>query len=193
LTDRDTVDGTDARILAALLQHPRATVMGLAGELRLARSTVQTRLARLEELGALSMENVHSIPTLAGYGVTAFMTIAVHQRDLESLRQALANIPEVIEAYGTTGDGDVMCRVVARSAEESSELSSAHGAKQRLTGPHELITEGIRVDHEDEEGAADPLSRAHAGCTGQSSSPRTARSERLSTEPESPIPGMPAM
>jgi len=124
LTDRDTVDGTDARILAALLQHPRATVMGLAGELRLARSTVQTRLARLEELGALSMENVHSIPTLAGYGVTAFMTIAVHQRDLESLRQALANIPEVIEAYGTTGDGDVMCRVVARSAEDLGRVNA---------------------------------------------------------------------
>lgn len=124
MTDRDSLDGTDARILAALLQHPRATVMGLANELGLARSTVQIRMARLDELGVLSMENVHSIPALAGYGVTAFMTIAVHQRDLDSLRQALANIPEVIEAYGTTGEGDVMCRVVARSAEDLGRVNA---------------------------------------------------------------------
>jgi hypothetical protein len=63
----------------------------------------------------------------------------------------------------------------------------------RLSGRYAQTAEGNRVDHEDEEGAADPLWRAHAGCTGQSSSPRTARSERLSTEPESPMPGMPAM
>ena len=116
----NTLDHNDARILAALLKHPRATVMGLAHELRLARSTVQIRLARLDELGVLSMENVHTIPGLAGYGVTAFMTIEVHQRDLDSLRQGLATIPEVIEAYGTTGDGDVMCRVVAAAPRTSA-------------------------------------------------------------------------
>lgn len=120
----NTLDHNDARILAALLKHPRATVMGLAHELRLARSTVQIRLARLDELGVLSMENVHTIPGLAGYGVTAFMTIEVHQRDLDSLRQGLATIPEVIEAYGTTGDGDVMCRVVARSAEDLGRVNA---------------------------------------------------------------------
>ncbi|CAN5410159.1 Lrp/AsnC ligand binding domain-containing protein [soil metagenome] len=124
MTDRESLDGTDARILAALLRHPRATVMGLAGELSLARSTVQIRLARLEELGVLSMENVHAIPALAGYGVTAFMTIAVHQRDLGTLRDSLAAIPEVIEAYGTTGDGDVLCRVVARSAEDLGRVNA---------------------------------------------------------------------
>jgi DNA-binding Lrp family transcriptional regulator len=32
--------------------------------------------------------------------------------------------PEVIEAYGTTGDGDVMCRVVARSAEDLGRVNA---------------------------------------------------------------------
>lgn len=117
------LDYNDARILAAVLKHPRATVLGLANALHLARSTVQIRLARLDELGVLSIENVNAIPALAGYGVTAFMTVEVHQRDLDSLHQALADIPEVIEAYGTTGDGDVLCRVVARSAEDLGRVN----------------------------------------------------------------------
>src|SRR4051794_22558313 len=48
------VDATDARLLLALGEDPRASVMALSHRLGLARNTVQTRLARLETNGVLA-------------------------------------------------------------------------------------------------------------------------------------------
>src|SRR4051794_41920368 len=50
----DPVDATDARLLLALADDPRASVMALSQRLRLARNTVQTRLTRLESNGVLA-------------------------------------------------------------------------------------------------------------------------------------------
>ena len=47
------VDATDARLLLALGEDPRASVMALSQRLGLARNTVQSRLARLESNGVL--------------------------------------------------------------------------------------------------------------------------------------------
>jgi DNA-binding Lrp family transcriptional regulator len=126
VTERNkaSVDATDARILEALLQHPRSSAVSLADQLGLARSTVQIRLTKLENIGLLSLDGALAVPALAGYGVTGFMTIEVRQQDLSALKQALARIPEVIEAYGTTGAGDVLCRVVAKSAEDLGRVNS---------------------------------------------------------------------
>src|SRR3712207_6876560 len=49
-----SVDATDARLLLALGEDPRASVMALSQRLGLARNTVQARLARLESNGALA-------------------------------------------------------------------------------------------------------------------------------------------
>lgn len=118
------LDGTDAAILSALLEHPRTSVLGLAENLGYARSTVQIRLARLERLGLLSLEGAGPVAGLAGYSVLAFMTVEVRQRDVEALRLALAEIPEVIEAYGITGVGDILCRVVARDNEDLGRVNA---------------------------------------------------------------------
>ncbi|HWN28067.1 MAG TPA: winged helix-turn-helix transcriptional regulator, partial [Actinomycetospora sp.] len=47
------VDAIDARLLEALGEEPRATVVALAERLGLARNTVQARLTRLESRGVL--------------------------------------------------------------------------------------------------------------------------------------------
>ncbi|MFC9017532.1 Lrp/AsnC family transcriptional regulator, partial [Streptomyces albidoflavus] len=47
------VDATDARILLALDEEPRATAVALTERLGLSRNTVQARWSRLERDGAL--------------------------------------------------------------------------------------------------------------------------------------------
>ena len=54
LSDVPALDATDARLLQALGEDPRATVIALSQRLGLARNTVQARLARLESSGALA-------------------------------------------------------------------------------------------------------------------------------------------
>ncbi len=48
-----TVDSIDAKILSALTEEPRATVIALADKTGLSRNTVQARLGKLEKQGVL--------------------------------------------------------------------------------------------------------------------------------------------
>jgi DNA-binding Lrp family transcriptional regulator len=51
-----------------------------------------------------------------GYAVTAFVTLEIRQgRGHQTVAGHLAGIPEVLEAHTITGEGDLLCRIVARS------------------------------------------------------------------------------
>ena len=108
------LDATDSEILLALDDDPRAPVIELAARLGLARKTVQARLGRLEERGLLRPHSQRVPPAQLGYEIDALVTVQVAQAQLEAAVEGLRGIPEVLEAQATTGDGDIICRVVAR-------------------------------------------------------------------------------
>ncbi|SDP16564.1 transcriptional regulator, AsnC family [Klenkia soli] len=109
-----TLDATDARILLALDDDPQASTMALATRLGLARNTVHARLRRLEDDGPLREHSRRVDATALGRHLLAFMTLSLSQREgsAETAR-ALAAIPEVVEVLATTGDADLLARVVA--------------------------------------------------------------------------------
>ncbi|MEI4271516.1 Lrp/AsnC family transcriptional regulator [Klenkia sp. LSe6-5] len=109
-----TLDATDARILLALDDDPQASTMALATRLGLARNTVHARLRRLEDDGPLREPSRRVDITALGRTLLAFMTLSVSQRDAQAeTAAALAAIPEVVEVLATTGDADLLARVVA--------------------------------------------------------------------------------
>jgi DNA-binding Lrp family transcriptional regulator len=112
------LDPTDSAILLALDADPRAPVVELAARLGLARKTVQARLTRLEERPVLRPHSDRVPPTELGYDVAALVTIQVAQAQLEAAVDGLRAIPEVLEAQATTGDGDIICRVVAHDSRD---------------------------------------------------------------------------
>ena len=112
------MDRTDARLLLALAEDPRATVLSLAEQAGLSRNTVQARLARFEEQGTLTTFEQRIAPAALGYPLTAFITVTVTQRLLDKVAEALADIPEVLEVFGLSGPTDLLVRVVARSADD---------------------------------------------------------------------------
>jgi DNA-binding Lrp family transcriptional regulator len=112
------VDATDARLLLALSEDPRATVMALSQRLGLARNTVQARLARLEGSGALAPFEARVRPEALGYRLGAYVTVQVVQRSLAEVSDALAHIPEVLEVTGLSGVADLLVEVVARDADD---------------------------------------------------------------------------
>ena len=65
------LDATDARLLLALAEDPRASVMALSQRLGLARNTVQARMTRLEEGAALASFDRRVQPEALGYRLTA--------------------------------------------------------------------------------------------------------------------------
>ena len=112
------VDATDARLLLALAEDPRASVMALSQQLGLARNTVQARLARLESNDVLAPLDRRIRPEALGYRLGAYVTVTVVQRSLAEVSHALADIPEVIEVTGLSGVADLLVEVVARDADD---------------------------------------------------------------------------
>jgi DNA-binding Lrp family transcriptional regulator len=112
------VDATDARLLLALGEDPRASVMALSQRLGLARNTVQSRLARLESNGVLAPLDRRVRPEALGYRLSAYVTVQVVQRSLADVSGALAEIPEVVEVTGLSGVADLLVEVVAKDADD---------------------------------------------------------------------------
>ncbi|MEV5411899.1 Lrp/AsnC family transcriptional regulator [Thermopolyspora sp. NPDC052614] len=143
------IDATDARILLALRDEPRATVLALAERLGLSRNTVQARLTRLERSGALGSFERRISTAALGYPLTAFITARVDQHRLAEVAEALADVPEVVEVLGLSGETDLLIRVVAADAEDlyrvAGHILAVAGVERTTTGlvmrelvPHRL-------------------------------------------------------
>ena len=118
LSSMPSVDATDARLLLALAEDPRASVMALSQRLGLARGIVQARLTRLETTGVLAPFDRRVRPESLGFPLTAYMTVTVVQRGLADVSDALAAIPEVLEVTGLSGVTDLLVEVAARDADD---------------------------------------------------------------------------
>jgi DNA-binding Lrp family transcriptional regulator len=116
-----TLDELDIALLAALREHPRAGDLELSRVLRVARATVTARLRRLEESGVITGYGPEVDLAAAGYPVQAFVTLEIAQGALEQIAHDLEAIPGVVEAYATTGTGDVLCRIAAASHADLQE------------------------------------------------------------------------
>jgi DNA-binding Lrp family transcriptional regulator len=116
------IDGLDGRLIRTLADSPRAGVMEVARQLRVARGTVQARLDKLQRRGVITGFGPDVDVRGLGYSVLAFTTLEIAQGRLQDVVEHLRDIPEVLEAHATTGQGDLHCRVVARSNDHLQEV-----------------------------------------------------------------------
>jgi DNA-binding Lrp family transcriptional regulator len=116
-----TVDELDIALLRALQEIPRAGDLELSRHVKVARATVQSRLRRLTEAGVIAGWSPTLDVAAAGYEIQAYVTLEIAQGALDQVVRDLSAIPQVLEAYGTTGTYDVLCRVATRSLPELQE------------------------------------------------------------------------
>jgi DNA-binding Lrp family transcriptional regulator len=135
--NRDRVDQTDAKLLLALTDQPRATAIALADRLGMSRNTVQARLAKLEQDGLLDSFERRIAPRTLGYPLTAYVTTQVTQRRLDEVGAALADIPEVLQVQGISGQTDLMVQVVATDGDDlyrvAGEILAIAGVERTST------------------------------------------------------------
>ncbi|HEV2373603.1 MAG TPA: Lrp/AsnC family transcriptional regulator [Streptosporangiaceae bacterium] len=109
------LDALDVRLLRAVTEHPRSGFLELSRLTGVSRVTVQARLERMERGGVVTGYGPGVDLTAAGYPVRAVATLEISQGALEEVGAGLAGIPQVLEAYATTGTGDVHCQLAAES------------------------------------------------------------------------------
>jgi DNA-binding Lrp family transcriptional regulator len=116
------IDELDGRLIAALAEQPRASVVDLARRLGVARGTVQARLDKLLQRGIIVGFGPELDLHALGLEVTAFTTLEIAQGRLDDVIAHLRAIPEVLEVHTVTGSGDLLCRIVARTNAHLQEV-----------------------------------------------------------------------
>ncbi len=112
------LDALDVALVGALRDHPRAGALELSRITKVARATVQSRLHRMEQAGVITGYGPDIDLVAAGHPVQAFVTLEIAQGALDDVKRELETVAGVLEAYVTTGPGDVLCRLAASSHEE---------------------------------------------------------------------------
>lgn len=112
-----TLDDTDRALIALLRDDARSPVARLAQTLKVARGTVQNRLARLEREGVIVGYTVRLKPQVEAHRIRAWMTIAVEgNRGTEVLAQ-LRGHPNVAALHSTNGRWDFVAELQAETLE----------------------------------------------------------------------------
>lgn len=112
------IDSLDARIIELFSTEPRIGVLEASRRLAVARATVQSRLDKLATSGVIRSFAPTIDPDALGYRVTAFASLDIRQGARGSVAAHLDRIPEVIEVHTITGQGDLLCRIVARDNDD---------------------------------------------------------------------------
>jgi len=111
------MDDIDRQLIALLRDNARTPIASLARSLRVARGTVQNRLARLEAAGTIVGYTVRLRPQVEEQRIRALMTIAVEGNRTETVIRALRGDPAVSALFSTNGRWDVVAELRAESLE----------------------------------------------------------------------------
>ncbi|MBV8617372.1 MAG: Lrp/AsnC family transcriptional regulator [Curvibacter sp.] len=105
------MDDTDRELLSLLRHNARMPVVALARKLRVARATVQNRIARLEADGVIVGYTLRLKPNSEGPRIRAMMSVEVGGNREEEVRRVLAGHPNVVALHTTNGRWDLIAEL----------------------------------------------------------------------------------
>lgn len=128
------INSQDQRLLLSLRQNARISVSDLARQMNLSRSTVQNRLARLEDTGVIRGYSVELGAEYAANQVEAHVSIKVYQKLTARTNRELGAISQVSQLYSVSGEYDLIAIVQAQSLEQLSvvldEIGNLEGVER---------------------------------------------------------------
>ncbi len=140
------MDDLDRALIALLLADARQPLSSLARKLKVARTTVQARLERLEASGAI----VGFTLKLGAGGVRplirASVLLSIESRNQAAILSRLRALPEVERAFTTSGRFDLLLQVAAPTTEQLDTVLDGIGALPGVKSSESLIHLTTRID-----------------------------------------------
>jgi DNA-binding Lrp family transcriptional regulator len=112
------MDDLDRQLVGLLRSNARLPAATIARQLRVARGTVQNRIARLERDGVIAGYTVRLAASDDGRRIAALMLIAVEGNNVEKVLRSLRGDAAVAALHTTNGRWDVVAELRADSLEE---------------------------------------------------------------------------
>jgi DNA-binding Lrp family transcriptional regulator len=119
------LDDTDRELIGLLRDNARMSVVALARKLRVARATVQNRIARLERNGVIIGYTVKLRPNAEAHRIRAIMSIEVEGNRADEIRRHLMGHPNVITLHSTNGRWDLIAELRADTLEAFDKVLNA--------------------------------------------------------------------
>lgn len=119
------MDDIDRQLIALLRDNARMSVVALAQKLRVARATVQNRIAKLEADGTIVGYTLRLRPDAEAYRIRAMMSIEVDGPNGDEVRRALRGHPNVIALHSTNGRWDLLAELRADTLEAFDRVLTA--------------------------------------------------------------------
>ncbi|HEX3848506.1 MAG TPA: Lrp/AsnC family transcriptional regulator [Steroidobacteraceae bacterium] len=122
------MDPIDERLIAALRENGRAPTAELARLVGRSRTSVQSRLERLERDGVIVGYTALLSPEHGLGAVRAHVMIKVGPKESRSVTAALRSIPQVRVLHSVSGDVDLIAVAAAASVAEMDQVIDRIGA-----------------------------------------------------------------
>ena len=119
---------TDQRLLSALRENARASTAEIARRLGLSRTTVQSRIDRLEREDVIRGYTVRVDDEYERSRIRAHILITLRPKQMPTVARALQAMPEVRVLYSISGGHDLIALAVTAGVGEMDVLTDAIGA-----------------------------------------------------------------
>lgn len=116
------MDDMDRKLIGLLRDNARTTTASLAKTLKVARGTVQNRLAKLERDGVIAGYTIRLKPSVDDPRIVALMTISVEGNRIEPVLRTLRGDPSIATLYTTNGRWDLVAEIRADSLQSFDQV-----------------------------------------------------------------------
>lgn len=140
------MDDLDRNILAQLSGDARMSVAVLARRLRVARSTVQARLERLESTGAIAGYTLRLGEAARGTRIRATVLLGIEPRAQPGVLSRLKSLPQVERVHTTSGRVDLLLQLATSSTTELDETLDRIGGIEGVRSSESLIHLATKLD-----------------------------------------------
>ena len=140
------MDELDQQLLAALAANSSTSTSQLARRFKVARSTVQARIERLERSGVITGYTIKLGQTLTLRRIRATALLQLEPRATPQILQRLKSMPEIEEAHTTTGRFDLILQIAAETTQGLDEVLDRIGAIPGIKGTESLIHLSTKID-----------------------------------------------
>jgi DNA-binding Lrp family transcriptional regulator len=140
------MDALDEKLLAALAADSSTSTSRLARRFKVARSTVQARIERLERTGVIAGYTVKLGSAVLARRIRATVLLQIEPRSAPTVLQRLKAMPEVEIAHTTTGRFDLILQLAAETTQALDQVLDQIGAIPGVRSSESLIHLSTRID-----------------------------------------------